>query len=119
MLPTGILLKFADSLQCREEELKKTMMEMDAFKLDAIARELKKIEVNVTACKRQAQGLVTHAGTLSGTARESVHGFASTLNEALQTERAHIKEVIQECLSELLKAHIGSATELHPEIEAQ
>ena len=38
----------------REAELRAAMEAMDAFKLDAIARELKRIEVNITSCKSQA-----------------------------------------------------------------
>ena len=54
-----------DRLLQREKDLLKQLSEMDAFKLDEIARELKKIEVNITRGKKSAQDLVNHSKTLS------------------------------------------------------
>ena len=77
---------------------------------------------------------MNHAAKLSTPLdRESTGNYAQGLNDALRPPnhpmthnpfdtgwvgtrrdaRSHIKEVIQECLSELLKAHIGSAVDLH------
>ena len=98
----------------RERALKEAMEAMDGFRLDQIARELKAIEAKLTGCKSMAQGLVQHATKLQGPLdRESTGGYAVSLNESIRDARTHVKETIQECLSELLKAHIGSATDLH------
>ena len=58
----------------REEELRQKMMELDIFKLDMIARELKKIEQSLGGSKTQMQGFlgaeckkcVTPCGTCHG-----------------------------------------------------
>ena len=98
----------------REGDLIRKMEAMDGFRLDQIARELKSIEGELSHAKGMAQGLVQHATKLQGHLdRESTGGYAGALNDALREARSHVKETIQECLNELLKAHIGSATDLH------
>ena len=80
------------ALKAENEMLRGKLKELDVFRLDAIARELKKLETEITDCKQQAQGLVTHAKTLSGPMdKESTGNYSSRLNESLIAARAHMK----------------------------
>eukprot|EP00658_Telonema_sp_P-2_P082587 TRINITY_DN875_c0_g2_i1.p1 TRINITY_DN875_c0_g2~~TRINITY_DN875_c0_g2_i1.p1 ORF type:complete len:277 (-),score=93.04 TRINITY_DN875_c0_g2_i1:367-1197(-) len=96
-------------LKDREKALLAELQQLDIYKLDLIARELKKIERGIGRCRSEAHDLVNHSQTLSSPAdKESTHGCASSLLRQLEENREAIKQTIQQCLSELQKYHIGS-----------
>jgi hypothetical protein len=68
------------------------------FRLDAIARELKVVDENLKAIG---------AGTVLGEGKPPSEG-------SLTWCRGHVKDVINQCLTETHKLHIGAASSLDP-----
>jgi len=98
-------------LKAREEELLKQIEALDAFKLDEIARAMKKVEQQLERTKGGAHDILNHAKTLSNPAdKESTGDYARWLMDALEESRNLVKTTIEQCLSELQKYHIGSTT---------
>jgi hypothetical protein len=79
------------------------------FKLDVIARELKKVDGHVSLVRDEAGSLGGLATTAGGQARERerlgqlVQRFGSELDSC----RGLVRDVIHQCLTEMQKLHIG------------
>eukprot|EP00928_Gymnodinium_smaydae_P030289 TRINITY_DN22566_c0_g1_i1.p1 TRINITY_DN22566_c0_g1~~TRINITY_DN22566_c0_g1_i1.p1 ORF type:complete len:182 (-),score=31.05 TRINITY_DN22566_c0_g1_i1:373-918(-) len=93
------------------EQMRVRYAQLDIFKLDVIARELKKVDQGVEGLRREARDVVELIK--GGHGKESDRERAIT--EAMQMVqrggdlRAHVRDVIERCLSETQKLHIGSA----------
>jgi len=82
--------------------------ELDIFKLDVIAWELKGLDSKLGVLGSDAKGLRMTAGKLRSPDEQMMMGSLGDkmLDECKQL-RAHIRDVIHECLSETQKMHIG------------
>eukprot|EP00927_Polykrikos_kofoidii_P048510 TRINITY_DN42785_c0_g1_i1.p1 TRINITY_DN42785_c0_g1~~TRINITY_DN42785_c0_g1_i1.p1 ORF type:complete len:1071 (-),score=180.35 TRINITY_DN42785_c0_g1_i1:275-3487(-) len=94
------------------EQMKLRYAELDVFKLDVIARELKKIDSGVEALRRDARDVSELMKKHARHGGEAVRDRA--IHQGLRVAqhgcdlRAHIRDVIDRCLSETQKLHIGS-----------
>ncbi|CAE7284679.1 FBA1 [Symbiodinium natans] len=104
----------------RQEALERERMmaikykELDIFKLDIIARELKSLDNELGLVGKEAKFLQQSAGRLKDFGdQQQIHQHGSKmptteLDQCVQL-RSHIRDVIQKCLSETQKLHIGAA----------
>jgi len=79
----------------REENLAKQLLELDIFKLDIIARELKDME------------------ELLKSTYKSVPQDKPGLKQDVGTLKEHAREIINKCLTETQKLHIGTTVQGH------
>lgn len=84
----------------------------DYFKLDVIARELKKVDESLRGAKGDAAALQRYIKNIKAPDEAQTAGDALTqaLN-ALGWSRGHVRDVIQQCLNETQKYHIGAPQE--------
>jgi len=107
-----VLAQERDEAVQREEALKLKYAELDVFKLDVIARELKGLDTEVSKLRRETQSFVqTAKNFLDPSDKTQGVSCATGLMEMATKMRGHIKDVISKCLSETTKFHIGAAIE--------
>ena len=99
------------ALQAENEELRYRMSQLDVFKLDVIARELKAIDTRLGACREHARSFATIGMKKISNfqERELVKTFSEDTAEEIGDCRGIVKDVIQNCLSEIQKMHVGAA----------
>lgn len=94
------------------EQMRLRYAQLDVFKLDVIARELKKVDQAVDVLRREAKEV---ADATRGRCHSSEADRERLANEAFKMVqncadlRAHMRDIIEKCLSETQKLHIGSA----------
>mmetsp|Transcript_7236 Transcript_7236/g.17149 ORF Transcript_7236/g.17149 Transcript_7236/m.17149 type:complete len:218 (+) Transcript_7236:1-654(+) len=99
----------------RQEALERERMmaikykELDIFKLDIIARELKSLDNELGLVGKEAKFLQQSAGRLKdfGDQQQILQHGSKMLDQCVQL-RSHIRDVIHKCLSETQKLHIGA-----------
>ena len=73
---------------------------------------LMQIETNIGRAKSGSQDILDNCKTFQAPAdRESTSGYVKWLLECLEESRLHIRTVIETCLSELQRYHIGSSSQ--------
>lgn len=86
--------------------------ELDIFKLDIIARELKALDNELGLVGKEAKFLQQSAGRLKDFGeQQQIHQHGSKMLDQCVQLRSHIRDVINKCLSETQKLHIGAATD--------
>lgn len=105
--------KEAERLRALEmcEQMRVRYAQLDVFKLDIIARELKKTDQGLESLRREAKDI---GDSLKGRAggegdRERAMHQALMMVQHGQDLRAHVRDIIERCLSETQKLHIGAA----------
>ena len=99
----------AERAETREAELAAKLQATDYFKLDVIARELKKIDEALRAAKADAAQLQRFVKLVK--APDEATTADAALQAALQSlgwSRGHVRDVIQQCLNETQKYHVGA-----------
>lgn len=87
-----------------------TYKELDIFKLDVIARELKGLDNELGRVGTEVKTLVSEAGNLKNfDEQQRIGQQAGRTLDTCKLLRAHIRDVIKKCLSETQKMHIGVA----------
>jgi len=103
----------AEALE-RERLMAVKYKELDIFKLDIIARELKGIDNDLGMVGSEAKTLITKADRLKNYDEQQTISHASDkMLDACKSLRAHLRDVIHKCLSETQKMHIGVAIDDH------
>jgi len=98
----------------RERLMAMKYKELDIFKLDIIARELKALDNELGYVGKEAKYLGQSAGRLKDFGEQQQIGqHGSKMLDQCHQLRSHIKDVINKCLSETQKLHIGAAIEDH------
>jgi len=88
--------------------------ELDIFKLDIIARELKALDNELGMVGKEAKFLQHSAGRLKEFGeQQQIHQHGCKMLDQCVQLRAHIRDVINKCLSETQKLHIGAAIDDH------
>jgi len=112
--------ELADKEKEREAALERERLmavkykELDIFKLDIIARELKGIDNDLGAVGSEAKSLITKADRLKNYDEQQAISHASDkMLDSCKHLRAHLRDVINKCLSETQKMHIGVAIDDH------
>lgn len=97
-----------DSGKEREEHLLKCCGEI-SFKMDMIARELKAADRHIEAMRGEARGLADASKKFTAYNDQQVGlTFASNLSEAAARLRGRTRDIIEECLTETQKLHVGA-----------
>ncbi|OLQ00349.1 Fructose-bisphosphate aldolase [Symbiodinium microadriaticum] len=93
----------------RERMMAIKYKELDIFKLDIIARELKSLDNELGLVGKEAKFLQQSAGRLKdfGDQQQILQHGSKMLDQCVQL-RSHIRDVIHKCLSETQKLHIGA-----------
>jgi len=100
-----------DALE-RERFMFTKYKELDIFKLDVIARELKAILKKVEVTEKECKQLKDDANKLKDFGdRRRIEGNGNGLQERCKQTEAHIHDVIFKCLSETQRRHIGIASD--------
>ncbi|KAL3920630.1 MAG: hypothetical protein SGPRY_005184 [Prymnesium sp.] len=96
----------------REAELMARLKATDYFKLDVIARELKKVDESLRTTKADTATLHRYIKNVKATdeAQTASDALMQALN-SLGWSRGHVRDVIQQCLNETQKYHIGAPQE--------
>lgn len=81
-------------------------LDLDVFKLDVIARELKGLEKEISRCKSAVAGVDVKSMT-NFSDREKMSAALFPLVDVLNMCRTHMRDVINQCLTETQKLHIG------------
>jgi hypothetical protein len=103
-------VRLRDAALENERQMAMKYRELDVFKLDVIARELKKLDKELEALRRVAKDLQTDAKKISEyTAQHIANESAQKSLDLTHDLHAHLRDVINECLSEMQKLHIGVA----------
>jgi len=98
-----------DALE-RERAMAMKYKELDIFKLDIIARELKKLDNELGMVGKSVKALQNDAGRLKNyDEREQICPHGDKMMDQCKDLRSHIRDVIEKCLSETQKMHIGVA----------
>lgn len=99
-----------DESRAREKHMEQRYAELDVFKLDVIARELKSIDRQIDSLLFESKSLQQAAKKFSnyGDANTSAKA-ASILADASAKLRGIVRDVIERCLSETQKLHVGAA----------
>lgn len=98
----------------RERLMALKYKELDIFKLDIIARELKALDGELGLVGQGCKALGIDAGRLKDYGEQQKIAFHGTkMLDQCQQLRAHIRDVISKCLSETQKMHIGVALDDH------
>lgn len=96
--------------KARERLLELKYAELDVFKLDVIARELKNIDKHVELIRSESKGLEVSAKKFQSFADQNTGAkVASSLLDFSGKLRGTVRDIIDRCLSETQKFHIGSA----------
>ena len=91
----SLLQNHLQAARDREENMAKQLVALDIFKLDIIARELKDLE------------------DLSTCAYKSVGQEQEALKAQLSSSKSIVRNIINKCLSETQKLHIGTTVQGH------
>jgi len=84
--------------------------ELDIFKLDVIAREMKGVLKKVETTEKNCKQLKVDAGRLKDfSERRGVENHGDLLIDSCRQTEAHLHDVILKCLSETQRRHIGVA----------
>jgi len=103
----------AEALE-RERLMAMKYKELDIFKLDIIARELKVLDQELNLIGKAAKAMLTDASRLKNMdERENIAPHGDKILDQCKDHRSHIRDVINKCLSETQKFHIGVALEDH------
>jgi len=103
----------AEALE-RERLMALKYKELDIFKLDIIARELKGLDNELTGVGRTAKNLLTDASRLRNLdEKEAIGPHGDHILDQCKDLRAHIRDVINKCLNETQRMHIGVAVDDH------
>merc|ERR1712113_1063863 len=93
----------------REKLMSVKYKELDIFKLDIIARELKGIDQELGMVGKQVRVIDQDASKLRNfDEQQQMKNNVQTPLDGLHAMRAHIRDVITKCLSETQKMHIGT-----------
>lgn len=110
----------ADQEKEREEALARERMmsvkykELDIFKLDVIARELKGIDKELGLLGTSVKDLQQDTERLKNyDERQHIANSGDKMMDQCKGMRGHIRDVINKCLSETQKMHIGIAIDDH------
>mmetsp|Transcript_40039 Transcript_40039/g.89779 ORF Transcript_40039/g.89779 Transcript_40039/m.89779 type:complete len:621 (-) Transcript_40039:160-2022(-) len=93
-----------------EARAKLRLLDLDIFRLDVIARELKRVDENLGVLAERAGergGASSEAGADAAATQGARHGRPLS-TESVAWCRGHIKDVITQCLKETHKLHIGA-----------
>jgi len=102
-----------DALE-RERIMALKYKELDIFKLDIIARELKALDNELSMVGKTAKALLHDAARLKNfDEKEQITPHGDNVLEQCKDLRAHIRDVIHKCLSETQKMHVGVAIDDH------
>eukprot|EP00927_Polykrikos_kofoidii_P007010 TRINITY_DN12862_c0_g1_i1.p1 TRINITY_DN12862_c0_g1~~TRINITY_DN12862_c0_g1_i1.p1 ORF type:complete len:1150 (+),score=338.69 TRINITY_DN12862_c0_g1_i1:336-3785(+) len=94
----------------RERMMAMKYKELDIFKLDIIARELKALDNELGFVGKEVKMLQQDAGRLKNyDEQQQIGGHGGKMIDQCVQLRAHIRDVINKCLSETQKLHIGAA----------
>lgn len=86
--------------------------ELDIFKLDVIAREMKGVLKKVELTEKQCKQLKDDASRFKEYAdKRQVEGHGNVMIDGCRQTAAHIHDIILKCLSETQRRHIGIATD--------
>lgn len=100
-----------DALE-RERFMFTKYKELDIFKLDVIARELKAILKKVEVTEKECRQLKDDANKLKDFGdRRRIESNGTGLQDRCKQTEAHIHDVIFKCLSETQRRHIGVASD--------
>merc|ERR1712094_50768 len=93
------------------EQMRVRYAQLDVFKLDVIARGLKKTEQGLEALRRAARDVSEALKGRHGKEPDREQALGDTLRMIQQGAdlKAHVRDIIERCLSETQKLHIGSA----------
>merc|ERR1719229_627974 len=84
--------------------------ELDVFKLDVIARELKALDNELSLTGKATKALLTDAARLRNMdEREQISPHGDLILDQCKDLRAHIRDVINQCFSDMTKLHVGVA----------
>eukprot|EP00928_Gymnodinium_smaydae_P070386 TRINITY_DN54230_c0_g1_i1.p1 TRINITY_DN54230_c0_g1~~TRINITY_DN54230_c0_g1_i1.p1 ORF type:complete len:1256 (+),score=298.71 TRINITY_DN54230_c0_g1_i1:59-3826(+) len=98
----------------RERIMALKYKELDIFKLDIIARELKALDSELGLAGKEVKSLQQDTGRLKNYDEQQQIGLhGSKLLDQCHALRAHIRDVINKCLSETQKLHVGIAIDDH------
>lgn len=93
----------------REKQLESRYAELDVFKLDIIARELKSIDRQIDGMRAEARAFLEAAKKFNSfNDQQAGTKSASFLSDTSTKLRGHIRDVIDRCLSETQKLHVGA-----------
>eukprot|EP00927_Polykrikos_kofoidii_P059997 TRINITY_DN55079_c0_g1_i1.p1 TRINITY_DN55079_c0_g1~~TRINITY_DN55079_c0_g1_i1.p1 ORF type:complete len:982 (+),score=197.37 TRINITY_DN55079_c0_g1_i1:189-3134(+) len=99
-----------DEAQARERQLEMRYAELDVFKLDVIARELKLIDRSIDSMRSEARGFQDTAKKfMNANDQQASMKVAISVFDASTRLRGTIRDVIERCLSETQKLHVGAA----------
>jgi len=104
--------KERERLEALEKERMMSLQykELDIFKLDIIARELKALDQELGMVGKQARAVEQDAGKLKNYEEQrQMLMVAEKPIAGMHALRAHIRDVINKCLSETQKLHVGIA----------
>merc|ERR1712232_1380876 len=94
----------------RERLMAMKYKELDIFKLDIIARELKALDNELGSVGKQAKMLQNDSAKLRNyDEQQQLIPHGDKMLDQCRDLRAHIRDVINKCLSETQKMHIGVA----------
>mmetsp|Transcript_55828 Transcript_55828/g.133054 ORF Transcript_55828/g.133054 Transcript_55828/m.133054 type:complete len:1273 (-) Transcript_55828:147-3965(-) len=94
----------------RERLMSMKYKELDIFKLDIIARELKSVDGDFNLLGKQVKIMQTDVGKLRNyDEQQGIGGHGDKILQQCYDIRAHVRDVINKCLSETQKMHIGVA----------
>merc|ERR1712048_766541 len=94
----------------KERSMSVKYKELDIFKLDIIARELKALDNKLGSLGRVAKDLLQDAGRIKEYMdQQRISQQGDKMLDQCKMLRAHIRDVIHKCLSETQKMHIGVA----------
>merc|ERR1719198_679735 len=86
--------------------------ELDIFKLDVIAREMKGVLNKVELVEKETKHLRDDAGKLKDYGdRQHIASSSSKMQDQCKQVAAHIHDVIQKCFNDRQRQHIGVATD--------
>jgi len=99
-----------DALE-REKVMFSRYKELDIFKLDIIAREMKGVLKKVEITRNQSKSLKDQANKLKDYSdRRQIEGCGNEMLDGCRQTEAHIHDVLLKCFSETQRRHVGIAT---------
>jgi len=98
----------------RERMMALKYKELDIFKLDIIARELKVLDGELGLVGKEVKNLKSVSETLKNfDEQQGIGNISNGMLDQCHQLRAHIRDVINKCFSETQKMHIGFAIDDH------
>merc|ERR1712048_1186445 len=96
----------------REKVMFSRYKELDIFKLDIIARELKGVLKKVETTEKHLKELKDQANRLKDYSdRKQIENSGNLMIDGCRQTEAHIHDIILKCFSETQRRHIGIATD--------